>query len=93
LNIGDDSEKLTLLYRAFILPLFETINASDHPCQLGEVGKLLVTNFINLATVLIRYDTHGMAIATDQNCPCGRQLCCFGAIIGRYIVVLRIYQK
>jgi len=62
----------------------EIINQKGQACQPGEIGKVIVTDLSNHVMPLIRYDTDDLAIATDQNCPCGRQLYCFGEIHGRY---------
>jgi len=62
----------------------EIINKEGYPCQPGKTGKIIVTSLSNPAMPLIRYDTDDLAIATDQQCPCGRSLPCFGEVVGRY---------
>mgnify|MGYP006425853941 CR=1 FL=1 len=62
----------------------EIIREDGRLCQPGERGKILVTDLSNLAMPLIRYDTDDLAVATDQECPCGRTLPCFGEVVGRY---------
>ena len=62
----------------------EIVGEDGEYCKPGEKGKIFVTGMINLAMPLLRYDTDDMAIATDQDCPCGRTSFCFGEVLGRY---------
>ena len=62
----------------------EIINERGERCRPGDSGKILVTGMVNLAMPLLRYDTDDIAVATDQNCPCGRTSFCFGEVLGRY---------
>lgn len=62
----------------------EIINEKGERCKPGETGKIIVTGKMNLAMPLLRYDTDDLAMATDQNCPCGRTSPCFGEVLGRY---------
>lgn len=62
----------------------EIVDENGEYCRPGEKGKILVTGMVNLAMPLLRYDTDDMAIATDQDCPCGRTSFCFGEVLGRY---------
>jgi len=62
----------------------EIVNAEGALCKPGETGRILVTSLSNPAMPLVRYDTDDLAVATDQQCLCGRTLPCFGEVIGRY---------
>lgn len=62
----------------------EIVDQDGQLCAPGEKGRILVTSLSNLAMPLLRYDTDDLAIATDQQCPCGRTLPCFGEVLGRY---------
>jgi phenylacetate-CoA ligase len=62
----------------------EIINENGEWCKPGERGKIIVTGTVNLAMPLLRYDTDDLALATDQDCPCGRTSPCFGEVLGRY---------
>lgn len=42
------------------------------PNPYGEGYKIIGTNFTNLATPLIRYDTQDLVSIEDDYCPCGR---------------------
>lgn len=62
----------------------EIVDEDGRPVAPGETGRLLVTCLENLAMPLIRYDTGDLATALSGDCPCGRTLPSFGAIVGRY---------
>jgi len=62
----------------------EIIDEQGRACRPGEKGRIIITSLSNYAMPLIRYDTDDFAYATDQNCPCGRKLPCFGEVLGRY---------
>jgi phenylacetate-CoA ligase len=64
--------------------MVELIGPDGQPCKVGETGRIIVTSLRNLGMPLFRYDTDDVAIATDQDCPCGRTLPCFGDVVGRY---------
>ncbi|MDA1076766.1 MAG: hypothetical protein O3A63_18740, partial [Proteobacteria bacterium] len=62
----------------------ELIREDGEPARVGERGRLVVSRLLSLGMPLFRYNTDDVAVATDQNCPCGRTLPCFGEVIGRY---------
>jgi len=62
----------------------EIVDQDGQHCIPGQSGRILVTSLSNPAMPLLRYDTDDLAVATDQQCPCGRTLPCFGEILGRY---------
>ena len=62
----------------------EIVDDDGKPCKPGEVGRLLVTAYGNLAMPLVRYDTDDLAEVSDGACPCGRTLPTFREIHGRY---------
>ena len=43
-----------------------------HPAELGEVGRVLVTDLYNYAMPLIRYDIGDVAVIHSGTCDCGR---------------------
>lgn len=63
----------------------EIVDEDGQPVGPGETGRVLVTCLANLAMPLIRYDTGDLATAVSGDCPCGRSLPSFGAIVGRYV--------
>jgi phenylacetate-CoA ligase len=62
--------------------LVEIINEAGEPCQVGEVGELIVTPLYNYATPLIRYRS-GDFVERGPACPCGRSLPTIARIVGR----------
>jgi phenylacetate-CoA ligase len=54
-----------------------------------KVKRIIGTNFNNLTTPLIRYDTGDMAVIADEPCSCGRSLPTIKNIIGRKDAVIR----
>ena len=47
---------------------FELLNDNDEPVEVGEVGRIIVTDYYNTAGMYIRYDTGDMAIRGESNC-------------------------
>lgn len=50
----------------------------------GPGFKVIGTNFTNLATPLLRYDTEDIATLNDKTCPCGRPGRVVASIDGRH---------
>lgn len=52
--------------------------------KLGEIGRLVATNFSNYSLALINYDTKDIVkIGENQNCPCGKGGTVLDYIVGR----------
>ena len=62
--------------------LVEILNKNDEPCNVGEVGRVVVTSLTNYATPLIRCDLEDYAELGDL-CSCGRGLLVLKKIFGR----------
>jgi len=62
--------------------MLEIINHKHEPCEVGEVGKVLVTGLLNYATPLIRYELGDYA-SWGEPCACGRGLPVIKKIYGR----------
>ncbi len=62
--------------------LVEILDKDGKPCPPGEVGRLVVTDFHNFATPLIRYEIGDYAEAGEP-CSCGRGLPVLSRILGR----------
>lgn len=60
----------------------EIINHQDELCEVGEVGRVLVTGLLNYATPLIRYELGDYA-SWGEPCACGRSLPVIKKIYGR----------
>ena len=50
----------------------EILRRDGTPCEPGEVGRLVLTNFHNFVMPFIRYDTGDLAAFAKDPCPCGR---------------------
>jgi len=62
----------------------ELLDESGAPQKPGRAGRIVVTALRNRRMPLIRYDTDDLAEVVAGDCPCGRTLPAFGAIMGRY---------
>jgi len=69
--------------------LVELLDESGTPCIPGEIGRVVVTDLLNFATPLIRYDIGDYAEAGPA-CPCGRGLPTLKRIVGRQRNMLRL---
>jgi phenylacetate-CoA ligase len=65
--------------------IFEVLklDGSGEPAATGEVGRLVVTSFVNHGTPLIRYDIGDVASLSGASCRCGRALPLLESIHGR----------
>ena len=60
----------------------EVLNSDGRPCGDGEVGRLVITDLLNFATPLVRYDIGDLAEAAGP-CACGRGLPALRRVLGR----------
>ena len=60
----------------------EIISDTGEPCQVSEVGEVVVTPLYNYATPLIRYRT-GDFVEKGPPCSCGRSLPTIARVVGR----------
>lgn len=64
--------------------LLELLNDDGTDAKSGEIANAVATGWGNKAFPLIRYDTgDNMILASDQNCPCGRNGRIIEKILGR----------
>jgi phenylacetate-CoA ligase len=68
--------------------LVEVLDAAGAPCRPGEAGRVVVTDLINFATPLVRYDLGDYA-ERGGPCACGRGLPSLARIMGRERNLLR----
>jgi phenylacetate-CoA ligase len=54
------------------LVVAEVLTSDSTPANVGEVGRLVLTDLHNRAVPLIRYDTGDLAVAESESCSCGR---------------------
>jgi phenylacetate-CoA ligase len=62
--------------------IVEVLDEDGGPCRPGEIGRVVVTDLVNFATPIIRYDTCDYA-EVGPPCPCGRGLPTLARIVGR----------
>jgi phenylacetate-CoA ligase len=62
--------------------IMEIIDANGDPCAPGETGRILITDLLNFATPLIRYEIGDYA-EVGHPCPCGRGLPVVRRFVGR----------
>jgi len=70
----------------------EVLRPDGSPCPPGEPGMIVVTDLVNRAMPIIRYQVGDTAVPTDRQCPCGRGLPLLERIEGRvadYVVTAR----
>ncbi len=61
----------------------EVLRADGTPSGPGEAGAVVVTDLVNRAMPLLRYQVGDMAVVSDRQCPCGRGLPLLERIEGR----------
>lgn len=69
--------------------LVEVLDAQGRPCREGEIGRVVVSDLLNLATPLIRYDIGDYA-EIGPACSCGRGLPTLRRILGRERNLVRL---
>jgi len=62
--------------------ILEVLNENNEHCQVGEVGRVVITTLHNFATPLIRYEIGDYA-EVGEPCSCGRGLPVLKRIVGR----------
>ncbi len=70
----------------------EVLRPDGTPCPTGEPGAIVVTDLVNRAMPMIRYQVGDMGVLADRQCPCGRGLPLLEKIEGRvadYVVTTR----
>lgn len=62
--------------------IVEVVREDGRPCHVGETGRVIVTDLVNFASPVIRYDI-GDHAEVGPRCSCGRGLSTLRKIIGR----------
>ena len=62
--------------------IVEVLDEQDQPCEPGEIGRLVITDLLNFATPVIRYDIGDWAEVGDR-CSCGRTSPTLRRVMGR----------
>jgi phenylacetate-coenzyme A ligase PaaK-like adenylate-forming protein len=69
--------------------IVEVLREDNSPCEVGEIGRVVVTSLMNRATPVIRYDT-GDRAAKGAPCACGRTLPTLRAFEGKLMQMLQL---
>jgi phenylacetate-CoA ligase len=62
--------------------IVEVLDDAGEPCGVGQTGRVVVTDLVNFATPIIRYEVGDYA-EVGPRCPCGRGLPTLARILGR----------
>lgn len=69
--------------------LMEVVDDAGRPCDIGETGRILVTDLHNFAMPFIRYEIGDLAVFGEP-CACGRGLPVVRRIFGRVRNMLKV---
>lgn len=69
--------------------IVEVLDARGRPCREGEIGRVVLSDLVNLATPVIRYDIGDYA-EVGPACACGRGLPTLRRIVGRERNLVRL---
>lgn len=61
----------------------EFIREDGTPAAIGEPGNIVVTDLLNKAMPLVRYNVEDVGVPTDRTCSCGRGLPLMESVAGR----------
>ena len=71
------------LHICFENSIMQIVNNQGEQVKPGEEGEIILTSLYDFAMPLIRYAPGDLAILSDKNCPCGRNMQLISKIIGR----------
>ena len=63
--------------------IVELVDEAGRPVPMGQQGEIVVTHLATADFPFIRYRTGDMAVASDEDCPCGRGLPVLRDVLGR----------
>jgi phenylacetate-coenzyme A ligase PaaK-like adenylate-forming protein len=89
--IGSHCDRHTGIHLFEDQAIVEVVDERDRPVPAGQVGhKLLVTNLVNRAQPLLRYEVSDMVAVAPERCPCGRPFRLLAGIEGRNDDILHL---
>src|SRR5829696_7101864 len=89
--IGSHCDRHTGVHLFEDQAIVEVVDERDRPVPAGQVGhKLLVTNLVNRAQPLLRYEVSDMVAVAPERCPCGRPFRLLAGIEGRNDDILHL---
>jgi phenylacetate-CoA ligase len=81
--IGCECEKHEGLHLNIEHLFIEFLGDDGMPVPTGEPGRIVVTDLMNKAMPLIRYQVEDMGVPTSRKCSCGRGLSLMESVAGR----------
>ncbi len=81
--IGCECEKHTGLHMNIEHLVIEFIKDDGKYAFSGEPGRIIVTDLMNFAMPLVRYEVEDVGVPLDTKCSCGRGLPLMGKVAGR----------
>jgi phenylacetate-CoA ligase len=66
------------------------VDADGATARPGEVGRIVLSNLVNRATVLLNYPVGDLGAVTAEPCPCGRSFRLLSELEGRVEDLLRM---
>jgi phenylacetate-CoA ligase len=81
--IGCECEKHEGLHLNIEHLYIEFLGDDGMPVAMGEPGRIVVTDLMNRAMPLIRYQVEDVGVPTDRKCSCGRGLPLMESVAGR----------
>jgi phenylacetate-CoA ligase len=81
--IASECEQHTGLHVNAEHVLVEIVRPDGSPAAPGESGRIVVTDLVNHAMPLVRYEIGDMAVGTNALCGCGRGLPLLAKLVGR----------
>ena len=81
--IGCECEKHEGMHLNIEHLFIEFLGEDDQPVAYGEPGRIVVTDLMNRAMPLIRYQVEDVGVPTDRKCSCGRGLPLMESVAGR----------
>jgi phenylacetate-CoA ligase len=84
-NIAANCEMQAGLHVAIEHAIVEIVDDRGLPVAPGQLGHIAVTNLDNYAMPFIRYLNGDQAVASGNDCSCGRQLPMIEKVVGRTV--------
>lgn len=68
--------------------LVEVLDESGYPSEPGKIGKIVITDLVDYAFPLIRYQIDDIGILSDRKCSCSRGLPLLERVEGRVFDII-----
>ena len=81
--LGGECENTNVYHHIPSYGVLEIIGENGKECEVGDIGELVGTGFLNNSMPLIRYRTDDFAKKESHECECGRKWDRFSSVIDR----------